>query len=368
MCLIILDPTEFAFKIRLGKFSKNFKKGGIFFTFLPIEITGKKYSTRETALFCGFWGPRGLKSNQTKDFLNYKTNFLISSDKFIKKEGTKDFDETEFYDFGPLITINREEINTLCTIFYRITDPIKLTKAFGYKKEAYYYDRFKSSLAAKCSSALRSTVARLTLDELFEERQKLHELLIRELGEVANVWGIEVINVALEEMFLEDPRMQIMLDHKKQAEIIGQAERLKAEHEAEMITVEKHSKEERRKLIERAKEESLLIEQETNRLKSEIELEIIEIEKEGRILLEKSEAAGKVLVAKAEAERAKLINDLVDKKILKYELIEILPKIVEQISFNQDKIILIPSKKGLGPLTIPSLLSNLNTEYYEEEE
>jgi regulator of protease activity HflC (stomatin/prohibitin superfamily) len=206
----------------------------------------------------------------------------------------------------------------------------------------------------------------MTLDEIFEERQKLMELLIRDCADLNEQWGIEVLSVAIEELWLEDEKLQDMMDERKKYEIIGDAAQLRETHEAEMRQMIIKAEEEAKTMQAKAKDEARIIAQRTQQDIALMQQELVKLQAQIDIMSVEAQSKAKVMIADAQAQRKKAIDEVTDSKILIHEFIKMLPILIEQVSFEDtQKFTLVPSKKQ-GLLTAG--IFGMQTEKKEEEE
>ncbi len=362
----IFKPTDLAVKIRIKQFTGKVNKGGIGFA-IPLLERFVTYDARIQTLWMKFIGVRGTSRNQMKDLDTYKKRVLIVDEsQYHLANPEEKFKTSDFYEFGALMTAGREEINILCSINYRILDALKLSRVFDQlENSATEKGKFKSALVTKLASALRSTLARMTLDEIFEERQKLMELLMRDSIDLRDDWGLEVLNVSIEEMWLEDDKLQEMLDERKKYEIIGDARQLNEEHEAEMRNIVIQAEEQTKTTLAKAKEEQYIIQQRTQKELAMLKRELMELQAKAEMLSAETQSKSRKLIAEAEAKRKKLLDEVIDERILQNQLINVLPHITEQLSFDYQKFILVPDRKqGL----MNALLLGRGSNQVEEEE
>ncbi len=345
--LYIFQPTDIAVKIRWKNFTKTVYHGKIGIAIPKIERF-VIYDSRIQTMWMKFVGTRGANRNQMKDLDTYKKRVLtVDESQYYIENPEEKFKNSDFHEFGALVTAGREEINVLCSINYRIIEPLKLSKVFDQLENSdTEKGKFKSALVTKVASALRSTMARMTLDEIFEERQKLMELLIRDCSDVKDEWGLEVVSVAIEELWLEDEKLQDMLDERKKYEIIGDAQQLRETHEAEMRNMIIKSEEEAKTMQAKAKDEARIIVQRTQQDIALLEQELVKLQAQIDIMSVEAQSKGKVMIADAQAQRKKMIDEVTDEKILIHEFIKMLPQLVEQVSFDEyQKFTLVPSRK-----------------------
>jgi regulator of protease activity HflC (stomatin/prohibitin superfamily) len=338
-------PTDLAIKIRMKKFTGKVLQGGMCF-WLPILEDFIIFDSRIHTLWIGFLGARGHNKTQIKEFNHFKEKFLIVDRKKFFTQNEQEFNSADFYTFGPLFSSNREEVDLLCAVNYRIVDALKLAQTLNIVQDTEEEkSKFKPSLIAKLASALKETVARMTLDEIFEERQKLMELLVRNLLDMKDDWGLEVLNVAIEEMWLEDDKLQEMLDEKKKAEIIADSKQIMEKHDAETKIIIAKAEQDRETIIAKARDEGNYIQEQTRQEVAKLRRELMEIRAEADKIMVSTQTKARMIIANAEAQRLMTLNHVIEEKIIQHELINTIPVIMDQISLANEKFVIIPSSK-----------------------
>lgn len=235
--------------------------------------------------------------------------------------------------FGPLFTAEKVQLNLTASVFYKVVDPLKLILKVGFG------DNFKFLLVSRLASSLRATVSRLTLNEVFEERQKLMELLRRELDTVARDWGVDVLSIAIEEIFLEDPRFQSQLDDYREIQLWGERRVTERKIEADKLITSGRAEAENIVVEAKANYEIELNRVRQDFRKAKLKLETRKIKSQE--ILRRLQMNAEVLLAKAKGELAELAyrKKTLDEGVLRLKLVRNLPKIIEQIG-NGCKLIL----------------------------
>ncbi len=239
---------------------------------------------------------------------------------------------------GPLFTAEKIQMDVTTTIFFNIENPLKCLKSIGSEERA------TTMLVSKLASSLRATTSRLTLNETFEERQKLMEMLRRELDDVAENWGIRVSRVAIEEIFLEDPGFQRSLIERREMELHGEKQIVLKHVDANKIRIKGRQKAE--KIVMEAKAD---MEREINRVKLEIERARIELEtkkiESETLLIEKKLEAERILInAQGKAAELKYKKDTMSDKLIKLKLIRELPMLISHLVENLQTAVLSPEQ------------------------
>lgn len=239
--------------------------------------------------------------------------------------------------FGPLFTSEKIQMNMTASIFFTIVDPFKLVKNVGFEKAMLV-------LVSKLSSSLRSTISRLTLNEIYEERQKLMEMLRRELDASAESWGIDIKAVAIEEIFLEDPGFQRILDDRREMELYGE-KRIEQKHtESNQIMIQGRQQAERLVMEAQAEKERDLTRVTQSIERAKVELDTRKIEAE-TLLKEKTYEAERILIStEAEVSEIALKHKAMTPNLLKRELIRNLPDIIEKMANSLQSAMISPEQ------------------------
>jgi regulator of protease activity HflC (stomatin/prohibitin superfamily) len=235
--------------------------------------------------------------------------------------------------FGPLFTSEKVQLNLTASVFYKVIDPLKLIRKVGFG------DNFKFLLVSRLASSLRATIARLTLNEVFEERQKLMELLRRELDSVARDWGVDVLSIAIEEVFLEDPRFQSQLDDYREMQLWGEKRITERRVEAEKLITSGRAEAENIVVEAKANQDIELHRVRQDLRKAKVKFETRKIK--AKEILKRFQMEAEIILAKLKGELGELAHrrKTLDEGILRLKLIRSLPKIIERIG-NASKLIL----------------------------
>jgi len=102
-------------------------------------------------------------------------------------------------------------VNVGGAIFYKIVDPFKVS---------YNIDDPRNNVANLTQTTTRSEIGKLKLDELFQERNRINEVVMRKVDKVSQSWGIKTIRY---EILSIDPPSEVRKSMTYEAE----AERLR---------------------------------------------------------------------------------------------------------------------------------------------
>jgi len=182
------------------------------------------------------------------------------------------------------------------------------------------------------------------MSEIFEERQKLVEMLRRELDDVAENWGIDIASVAIEEIFLEDPGFQKQLDDRREVELYGKKRIEERKIEANQIGIRGRQKAERVALEAEAEREREInrVKQEIERAKVQFETKKIEVE---TFLQRKQYEAQKIQIeAQGDVAELSAAKKVLTVNVIKMQLIQELPNLVEKMVSTLSQAILSPEQ------------------------
>lgn len=332
-----LEPYQVGLREKFGKLESKLYEGGVVVC-IPFVHRLRRVDTRIKQMWTAFWGERGRTTSVFREHSKFYKKL-----RWLSKIHTSiDWDENDFQVFGPLITREGILLNAVVSVFYRIEDPYKLITTIGEMQ-------YKAALAAKLASSLRAVVAKLSLDEVFEERAKLVELTQKQTDDVAAQWGIDVVSVALEELFLEDITLQESLDKKRVEELRGEVNVLKAKISKELTMIKRNAEEEVKLLKLKAEEEEYRIEQE-----AKVKVAKLMLEKEKLLAdLERYRAEVKAAIEMKRAEveermmkyQAKVVTD----ELIKLDALKKIPSIVNAVS---RKLVILPETLGGGNLAL----------------
>ena len=105
----------------------------------------------------------------------------------------------------PLRTCQTKDNVTIqanASVYWRILDPIKAL---------YEVDVLPRAVSDIALNALRAIIGKITLDQVFSERQKLNEIVASQLSKVSQKWGIQFTRVEIQELKTSDATESAML-------------------------------------------------------------------------------------------------------------------------------------------------------------
>ena len=114
--------------------------------------------------------------------------------------------------------ITRDNVSLLLdgVIYVRIIDPIQAS--YGVNDPIY-------AVTQLAQTTMRSEIGKLTMDESFEEREKLNANIVNSINEAAQTWGVqcmryEIKNISPPATVLKAMELQVAAERKKRAEIL----------------------------------------------------------------------------------------------------------------------------------------------------
>ncbi len=340
--VVILEPYQGVIKERFGKYSEKQFVGGYILKYpwdriLPVSTEDRDF--RQRTLWIGFWGPRG-RNTHTFQFINNYQNQIQNRGKEAKgilkrgafEEDIKDaqiYTDRDFIQHGPMVTNDQIELNILLSLQYQVFDIKNLIETVG---ELSY----RNSISAKVNDILRSKFANVQLDELFVDREKLLSQVISELEEITLSWGIKILNLSIEDLFLEDEALQDQLDERKVTFYEGEINKVKEEWKNKIGMVRSQMNGDIRKINLEKEAEIKAIETEAHNKIAKINLEIAEYEAELKKEESEIKATLEVLSGKYEGEKAKAIKHAIKSNptVLKIEAVNRMKQTLNNFSSN----------------------------------
>ncbi len=272
------------------------------------------------------------------DTMTINTINRIAYIQFLEDEYLKVMSEAsdlKFRRVGSLFTKDRILINIGATVLFRIEDPFRTIELIG------VHD-YKRTLIGKLVSSLRAAIAKLTLKEMFEERSKLNDLLRTELDDVAVKWGIDVLSVSIEEIFLDDIKLQSILDDIRQEQLNGQTQMKRAQAELNTKRVELDTKFENERTLKEAEVEGMIASARRKLEQKKIEIEAQLTNLENRFIREKTSIEARKNVVISQIEGLIRLKNSINDDVIKYNLMEKLPRIINDVITSSKMIVASP--------------------------
>lgn len=138
---------------------------------------------------------------------------------FIERVAYKHSLKEYAYDVHEQTAITRDNVTlTLDGLIYvRVVDPIQAS--YGVSDPVY-------AVTQLAQTTMRSEIGKLTMDESFEERERLNANIVNAINEAAQTWGIqcmryEIKNITPPNTVLKAMEMQVAAERKKRADILS---------------------------------------------------------------------------------------------------------------------------------------------------
>ncbi len=192
-------------------------------------------------------------------------NFLLPFlDRVVYQETIRE----KVLDIPPQQCITRDNVSISAdaVVYWRILD---LEKAF------YKVENLHSAMVNLVLTQIRSEMGKLELDETFTARSQINEMLLQELDESTDPWGVKVTRVELRDI-VPSPAVQESMELQMSAERRKRAAILTSEGEREAAV---------------------------NSARGKAEAQVLEAEAQQKALVLKAEAEQKAIVLKAQADR-----------------------------------------------------------------
>ena len=127
-----------------------------------------------------------------------------------------------------------------------------------HEKGFYAVQNLTSAMTNLVLTQIRAEMGKLDLDETFTTRSEVNEILLRELDEATNPWGVKVMRVEMRDI-VPAPRIKEAMDAQMTAEREKRAKILKSEGEKEALLNEAKAKAESLVLDAQAKKEAIIL-------------------------------------------------------------------------------------------------------------
>ena len=127
-----------------------------------------------------------------------------------------------------------------------------------HEKGFYAVQNLTSAMTNLVLTQIRAEMGKLDLDETFTTRSEVNEILLRELDEATNPWGVKVMRVEMRDI-VPAPRIKEAMDAQMTAEREKRAKILISEGEKEALLNEARAKAESLVLDAQAKKEAIIL-------------------------------------------------------------------------------------------------------------
>ncbi|PSB26749.1 SPFH domain-containing protein [Stenomitos frigidus] len=184
----------------------------------------------------------------------------------------------------PSITRDNVSITVDAVVYWRIVD---MEKAY------YKIQDLQFAMVNLVLTQIRAEMGKLELDETFTARSKINDLLLQELDEATDPWGVKVTRVELRDIIpsqavQESMELQMSAERRKRAAILN------SEGEREAAVNSARGKAEAQVLDAEARQKSVILQ--------------AEAEQKAIVLRAQAERQNQVLKAQATAEAIQIVN------------------------------------------------------------
>jgi regulator of protease activity HflC (stomatin/prohibitin superfamily) len=137
---------------------------------------------------------------------------------FVERVAYKHSMKEHAYDVMEQTAITRDNVSLVLdgVIYIRIVDPVQAS--YGVSNPIF-------AVTQLAQTTMRSEIGKLTLDESFEERERLNANIVKAINDAAQTWGIqcmryEIKNISPPQSVLKAMELQVAAERQKRAEIL----------------------------------------------------------------------------------------------------------------------------------------------------
>ncbi len=208
-----------------------------------------------------------------------------------------------------IITAENQDVLIQGFVVWRIEDPVKAYQSISGAQNKGVMQEINKTLTQLVESIIRTTVARLTLDQVLRERSLIIEAILDELHPVVEPLGIVISTAEIKHIEVVDKELFQDLQEKYKQEARLQASKVKIETDREIQKSEAEAVQQVR--IFQAEQEELArireLEKERKIIENRKKVEVSQQEKE--LAVQTKEKQREAEVAKLEKEKAKVIAE-----------------------------------------------------------
>jgi len=268
-----------------------------------------------------------------------------------------------------VISKENQEVVISGFVVWSVVDPAKVFSNVR-------WEQINTLIRDICESVIRTTAANMPLIDILRERERIIKAVTMELEKIVGDWGIKIVTVEIKEVDVVNKELFKNL----QAEMFwnewrkAQELRIQSEMRAGVLEQEKELKvglQEKEKIRQLREREIEIARLEAEREKTRRIIEA-EAESKSRILQAQGEAESEYLKLAKRAEGLKGLAEAIDDRIIRYELVNKLPEVVNAFKGAFERAVFIGSSGSLGDLlsgivgTVVSLTEALSKEKVEE--
>ena len=137
---------------------------------------------------------------------------------FMERVAYKHSLKEHAYDVHEQTAITRDNVSLMLdgVIYIRIIDPVQAS--YGVNNPIF-------AVTQLAQTTMRSEIGKLTMDESFEERERLNANIVKAINDAAQTWGIqcmryEIKNISPPQTVLKAMELQVAAERQKRAEIL----------------------------------------------------------------------------------------------------------------------------------------------------
>lgn len=244
-----------------------------------------------------------------------------------------------------VISKENQEVVISGFVVWAVVDP---SKVFSNVR----WDHINGLIRDICESVIRTTCANMPLVDILREREKIIKAISIELEKIVGEWGIKILTVEIKEVEVVNKE----LFRNLQAEMFwnewkkAQELRIQSETRAGVLEQEKElqvglrEKEKLRQLREKEIQIAKL-EAEREKVKKIIDAEAAS---QSRIKIAQGEAESEYLKLAKRAEGLKDLAKSIDDRVIRYEIVNRLPQVMEAFKGIFDKAVFVGSSGGMS--------------------
>lgn len=213
---------------------------------------------------------------------------------------TKEIKATE------IITAENQDVLIQGFVVWRIEDPVKAYQSISGVQNRGVMEEINKTLTQLVESIIRTTVARLTIDQVLRERSLIIEAILEELYPVVEPLGIVISTAEIKHIEVVDQELFHDLQERYRQEARLQAAQVKIQTDREIQKSKAESQQEVRLYQAEQEEKAMIRELEKEKKIIEQQQQVQISEEEKLLAVQEKEKKRESNVAKLEMERAKI--------------------------------------------------------------
>ncbi|MDX2100885.1 MAG: SPFH domain-containing protein [Leptolyngbyaceae cyanobacterium bins.59] len=237
----------------------------------------------------------------------------------------------------PCITRDNVSITVDAVVYWRIVD---MEKAY------YKVQKLEFAMVNTVQTQVRSEIGKLELDETFTARSQINEILLQELDEITDSWGVKVVRVELRDI-VPAKAVQDAMELQMSAERRKRAAILTSEGEREAAVNTARGKADAQVLEAEARQKAVVLE--------------AKAQQESTVLRAQADRQQEVLKAQATAEALQIIaktvhSDPAAREVLQFLLAQRYIDMGQKIGSSDSSKVMF-----MDPRTIPATLEGMKS-------